>query len=337
MFALAVFVGLNLASEDSYESETKELFLWYESLGVSHMLQKPFVSVEGERSDHRVNFGFLVSTTKNWYTLLTPSLSLVQVSRKYTLKPKDLKSTLISQISDSDTRLPSFWDEAYFGTVGWLCHKSGLQVESNELMKQMFKSVSEPSWGENKVEAAKLASVIFTIHHLVVDIIEEKKGWKELEKQFEAAKKRYRNHPRIGEFDILVEGAKTNARDEAKLKRISVSSSSKIEDLIFWLAHEKKDPGTWKLPVQKILHSKKLEAVPQLIQALDDERFAFGDQSPIVTTGVFGPCATDHILRVKDKAAQVLGQLSGRTYYRATDQVKKEFTEWYKNGINSRY
>lgn len=68
--------------QSSLAQETKDLFDWFETFGVSRYLNKPLVSLgSGAFFDFQLMNGFLIEESNDQVTILTPDLAVAKIPK----------------------------------------------------------------------------------------------------------------------------------------------------------------------------------------------------------------------------------------------------------------
>lgn len=329
------------AFQATLDSDTKKLFDWYESFHVSEYLKKPFVHIEGGPIERRNHYGFLIEDKANEATVLTTSLAIIHldktVSRRYNFRDVKIAPANVTETLKSNTRFLLAKDEerdyqsVYLGspysTVAWLCSKFGLEDDVKQLIKL------DKSWGSTfdthdggYVGRAKYFAMKPIEHEAVLDIEDMSLSWADLQQRFEALNARYTDCPQSEELGQLIKMTKGLAEDEKNHR----PGSDEVGELIWGLPYEKVEFGIWNSTLVKKLEQIGLAAIPQLENALSDERLTRSMWHPTSGPPVSHDLHT--ICRVKDVARRAIEEIAHQRFEGQTpEEIRANVDKWYQS------
>lgn len=329
------------AFQATLDSDTKKLFDWYESFHVSEYLKKPFVYFEGGEMERRDHYGFLIEDKADEATILTTSLAIIHLN-KTGKKLNDLCNVKIAPANVTETlklntrsifskgdewALATVHLESPFPTVAWLCSKLGLQDDADQIMKydKSYAKELDDQYG-GYIERAKVFAFEPIEHEIVLDIEDMSLSWADLQHRFEAINDRYKDLPKQNDVSQLIQLTKALATDERSHK----PGNDKITELIWGLPYEKFAYDIWNSTSIKKLQQTGLAAIPQLENALSDERLTRSLWHPMSGPPISHSLRT--ICRVQDVAQRAIEEIAHQQFEGQTpEELRANVDKWYQS------
>ena len=342
------------------DADALKLFAWFDSVGYTQYLTKPFVKVEPRGMVNFPEQGFLMSDTAESFEILTLNQGVLKYYNKGGNQggetphhvPVNLAAYMRETIRVRKLPQDDQWDfyskiwQGPLASIGWICHHIGLEKEAGDVMAMDEANPREWYGDGSKVHRHKRSEYISLATDDVMNELmnEEYQRFEDQNMNRSALRDYFADHAKRFAGTIAAEDfAKTDSmlrtmvEEEKSYKPDPSTEKGRIADSIWRLRDDSHGYFRWGgdgNDPRSILEKFGAKSVPQLIDAIKDRRFSRSLVHPM--SGPPMRQSSETVVRVGDIALEVLEEISHQSFWGGTIAERQTLVRRWFEQFNSK-
>jgi hypothetical protein len=337
------------------DADALKLFAWFDGIGYTQYLSKPFVHVEPRDIESSQSEGFLISDTADSFEILTLNQAVIKHYKNRGNQGRSIPShspvnlatymretIRVLKLPDDDRW--TFYSKIWHGplaSIGWTCHHIGLDKEAAEVMA-MDEANTRDWYGDGAAKHThKRSEYIGLAKEEVMEEVldaeyqrfeDENMTRVELCQYLADKAKRFSGTKGAEDFTKAVAMLRSMIDEEKTYKPDLTTENGRIAHLIWRLRDDNEGIFSFRQSEDNAkvkLEQLGMKAVPQLIDAIKDRRFTRGLIHPM--SGPRMMQSFDTVYRVGDVVVQILDRIAHQSFYGGTIPEKEaKVRNWFK-------